>query len=74
MDLGQHRLQLADVELRRRRRIDTEVATGDLVTEGEPLDVEEAHGTLQIRQTVGPWGEQPLDLGPARDPEAQHID
>ncbi len=41
--------------------------------EGEPLDVEEAGGALQVGEALGILAVEPVELGAARELPAQHV-
>lgn len=46
----------------------------NLAAEGQALEIEEARCALQIGQPVGRHRGQPIELGPASDAPAQHVD
>ena len=74
MDRLQQRSELGDIEPRSRRGNDAECPPRDLAAEGEPLDVEEARGALQVgkRRRIGAL--QPFESRPRRELEAEHVE
>ncbi|HET9511388.1 MAG TPA: phage baseplate assembly protein V [Sphingomonas sp.] len=66
MDIGEHRLQLGDIEPSALRFVDAEVTAVDLPAKGQTLQIEEAARPLQIGQRLGWRRLQPFEFASAK--------
>lgn len=74
MNVGQHRLQLGDIEPGAGAAVDLKVAAGDFPAEGESLQIEKTRRALQVGKPLSRQGRQALEFGPARHAEAKHVE